>query len=176
MVTKAALDQTPGRVIVRYAPSVPLATAGAMAAEHGGRMIDRIRTFGMDRDRYVVVSSTTSSTGDLMSAYEGDPGVEYAEPDCRVHTMAAVSPDDPSFPSLWGMPEIGAPMAWGITTGSASVVVADIDTGVDYEHPDLATNMWTNPGEIAANGVDDDANGYIDDVYGIDAAYGTSDP
>jgi subtilisin family serine protease len=56
------------------------------------------------------------------------------------------------------------------------VVVASIDTGVDYTHPDLAANMWHNPGEIPGNSIDDDGNGYVDDVYGIDTAYDTTDP
>ena len=89
-------------------------------------------------------------------------------------------PNDPNFGQMWGlhntgqtggMPDadIDAPEAWDTTIGSTEVVVAVIDTGVDYRHPDLAANMWTNPGETAGDGIDNDGNGYIDDVYGIDA-------
>ena len=92
-----------------------------------------------------------------------------------------------SFSDLWGLHntaqtggtdgvDINAPQAWDFTTGSSDTVVAVIDSGVDYTHPDLAANMWTNPGEIAANGLDDDANGYIDDIHGINAITGSGDP
>ncbi len=89
---------------------------------------------------------------------------------------AAVTPNDASYGSLWGMTKIGAPTAWETTTGSSSVVVAVIDTGVQYTHPDLAANMWTNPGEIAGNGIDDDGNGKADDVYGIDTVNNDTNP
>ncbi len=78
------------------------------------------------------------------------------------------TPNDPQMGSLWGMTAIDAQDAWRLATGSQSVVVAVIDTGVDYNHPDLAANIWTNPGEIAGNGIDDDHNGFIDDVHGYD--------
>lgn len=80
---------------------------------------------------------------------------------------------DPLMSSLWGVTDeagVGALTAWGTTNGSADVVVAVIDTGIDYTHEDLAANIWTNPGEFAGNGVDDDGNGYIDDVRGINLA------
>lgn len=106
-----------------------------------------------------------------------DPSVLYAEPDyvCSID----LTPDDTNFSSLWALhntgqsggtvdADIDAPEAWDITTGDPSIVVAVIDTGVDYTHLDLAANIWTNSGEIASNGIDDDANGYIDDVYGYD--------
>ena len=94
---------------------------------------------------------------------------------------------DPLFGDQWALhntgqtggtadADIDAPEAWGITTGSADVVVFVLGAGVDYTHPDLAANIWTNPGEIAGNGVDDDANGYVDDVHGWDAYGNDGDP
>lgn len=96
-----------------------------------------------------------------------------------------VIPNDPRFNSQWNLQKIGMTNAWAVTTGSPEVVVAVIDSGVNYWHEDLRDNMWRNPGESglddlsrdrASNGVDDDANGYVDDVYGIDAGDGDSDP
>lgn len=96
-----------------------------------------------------------------------------------------VTPNDPMFGQQWHLRKIDAPAAWATTTGSTNVVVAIIDTGVDYTHPDLAPNMWRNPGETgtdalgrdkATNGVDDDANGYVDDVHGVDVINGNGDP
>ncbi|MFA6291284.1 MAG: S8 family serine peptidase [Victivallales bacterium] len=102
--------------------------------------------------------------------------IEYAEPDYIVH--ASLSPDDPKFTdgTLWGMNKISAPDAWDISTGSNSVLVGVIDTGVDYNHEDLIDNIWTNAGEIPGNGIDDDGNGFIDDVHGWDAVNNDGDP
>jgi len=72
--------------------------------------------------------------------------------------------------------DIEAPEAWDLTTGDSNTVVAIIDTGIDYTHEDLIDNVWVNPGEIAGNGVDDDGNGYIDDIHGIDTTNYDSDP
>jgi len=113
------------------------------------------------------------------------PEVEYAEPN-HVRTLAAL-PGDARFGQLWGLHNTGqtggaagadikAPAAWGITTGSQEVVVAVLDTGVDYMHPDLAANMWVNPGEVAGNGIDDDGNGYVDDIHGGNTLTGSGDP
>ncbi|MGI8980658.1 MAG: S8 family serine peptidase, partial [Pirellulaceae bacterium] len=110
-----------------------------------------------------------------LAAYQADPLVVYAQPNYRVH--AQLTPNDPNFGNLWGLhnagqtvgtpdADIDAPEAWGTWTGNGTTIVAVIDTGVDYNHPDLAGNMWTNPGEIPGNGNDDDRNGIIDDYYG----------
>ncbi len=97
-------------------------------------------------------------------------------------------PDDPRFveadPGVWGLnmvplfsdADIDGPEAWDITTGSRNVVVATIDSGIDYTHEDLAANMWRNEADCNGNGVDDDGNGFVDDCYGIAPINGNSDP
>jgi hypothetical protein len=121
----------------------------------------------------------------ILAVLRADPSCEFAEPNYIVYADA--TPNDPSYGNLWGLhntgqsggtvdADIDAPEAWDATTGSNTVIVGIIDTGIDYNHPDLAGNMWTNPGETAANGIDDDGNGYIDDVYGWDFVNNDNDP
>lgn len=78
----------------------------------------------------------------------------------------AATPVDPRYSEQWGLTKIAAPAAWDVTTGSPNVVIAVVDSGVDITHPDLAGQIWTNPGEIAGNAKDDDGNGYVDDIHG----------
>lgn len=80
---------------------------------------------------------------------------------------ATVTPNDPSYGTQWQWPKIKAPDAWNVGTGSRDVVVAILDSGIDLNHADIQANLWKNPKEIAGNGIDDDGNGYIDDVYGF---------
>ncbi len=124
-----------------------------------------------------------------IEAYENDPNVEYVEPNYIYHTMARrtppITPNDPRFGRLWGLnnsndADIDAPEAWDVTTGSRDILVAIIDTGVDYDHEDLKDNIWHNPGETGGgkenNGVDDDGNGYVDDWRGWNFIFKTNDP
>jgi len=111
----------------------------------------------------------------------------YAQPNYQLHALATL-PNDPMFDNLWGMHNIGqtggtvdadidAPEAWDIATGSADIIVAVIDTGIDYTHPDLAANMWINQAEFDGTpGFDDDGNGYVDDIYGYDFCNYDGDP
>ena len=119
------------------------------------------------------------SVAEAVRTYEDAPEVAYAEPNFKLQPAAA--PNDPNYGSLWGLNNAGqtdgtpdadadAPEAWNVTTGSAGTVVGVIDEGIDVNHPDLQDNIWRNPGEIPANGVDDDGNGYVDDVNGYDFA------
>jgi len=114
------------------------------------------------------------SVSDAITLYQNHPLIEYIEPDYLI-TLDAI-PNDPYYSNLWGMDAINAPDAWDVQQGNSDILVAVIDTGIDYTHEDLAANMWVNPGEIAGNGIDDDSNGYIDDVYGYDFANDDGDP
>jgi subtilisin family serine protease len=98
----------------------------------------------------------------------------YCEPNYLVSVEAI--PQDPLFQSQKPLSDLELPKAWDITTGSSQVTVAILDTGIDYTHEDLAPNMWKNTGEIPENGIDDDENGFIDDVHGIDTYNNDSDP
>jgi subtilisin family serine protease len=123
-----------------------------------------------------------------VTLYRANPLIEFAEPDYRFTiNQTQTFPNDPSFNQLWGLhntgqnlgtanADINAPEAWSLRTSANTVIVGVIDSGIDYNHPDLAANMWTNPGEIANNGIDDDNNGYIDDVYGINAITNSGNP
>ena len=120
-----------------------------------------------------VISVPDRGRGNLEATIEelnGLDEVEYAEPDYIVYPHA--TPDDPRYGDLWNMKAGGggcnAEGAWAQNTGSSDVVVAVIDTGIQYEHPDLAANMWSNSGEVTGNGIDDDNNDFVDDIYGWD--------
>ncbi|MFA4930450.1 MAG: S8 family serine peptidase [Patescibacteria group bacterium] len=102
------------------------------------------------------------------------PDVTYVGAN-HIFSMAAV-PNDPMYSSQWYLPHVGLPTFWDSSAGSTDVTVAILDSGVDINHPDLSANIWTNAGEVAGNGIDDDHNGYIDDVNGWDFVSDTSDP
>lgn len=88
----------------------------------------------------------------------------------------ALTSNDPHVEKQWHLSKIAAPSAWDQTTGSSDVVVAVLDTGFDLDHPDLVANVWMNPGEIAGDGIDNDQNGFIDDIHGYDFVDNDADP
>jgi subtilisin family serine protease len=98
------------------------------------------------------------------------PELEGREAIAPARGTSPSSSDDPLRSIQWGLTNVAAPAAWQITTGSADTVVVVIDTGINYLHEDLVGNLWRNPGEVPGNFIDDDQNGYIDDVYGVDVA------
>jgi len=111
-----------------------------------------------------------------LPKYRKHPDVIGAEANVIFRACGPVVPNDPMYPQQWGLAAICAPYAWGVSTGSTNVVVAVIDSGINYNHEELAPNMWRNPGEIPGNGIDDDGNGHVDDVYGVDFVNDDSDP
>ncbi len=119
------------------------------------------------------------SVEEAIELYEASSEIEYAEPDFIVKPSQTTSADDPDYPKLYGLnntgqtggtadADIDAPEVWYTTSGNANTIVAVIDEGVDINHGDLKNNIWTNPGETASNKIDDDKNGYVDDVNGWD--------
>ncbi|HEX5691887.1 MAG TPA: S8 family serine peptidase, partial [Roseiflexaceae bacterium] len=92
------------------------------------------------------------------------PQVAHAQLDHAA--VAQQLPNDPRYAEQWSLPRIGMPDAWDVVTDTSSLTIAVIDTGIKNDHPDLAREIWVNPGEVADNGIDDDANGYVDDVHG----------
>jgi len=108
---------------------------------------------------------------ELIANLEKDPLVEYAEkiPIDRLH----LTPNDPQLINQWHLNKIGAVSAWNYASTGSNIVIAVVDDAIERTHPDLAANIWVNPGEVAANGIDDDANGFIDDINGWDVANNT---
>src|SRR5262245_27859116 len=175
----------------------PDASLGTLAARRARQDARRASVAGRRRARgapsgsagpdfapvYVVDLPPDLDVEAVAHAYAALPAVAWAEPVRRVKAVS--TPDDPYFSStgswgqdfddLWGAKQIQAPAAWDTARGDG-VVVAVTDTGIDPTHPDLAGNVWHNPGEIPGNGIDDDGNGYVDDVVGYDFASDDPDP
>lgn len=196
----------PERLESRALLAADLATVGTRQFQWDGRLVEAVADAWIVRaaepsatsltlaadwravslgEGFFSVTTPGAAPADVASWAAATAGVATIEPD-YVITSAAVS-NDPSFGQLWGLSNTGqsgglrdadidAPEAWDMTTGSRSVVVAVIDTGIDYTHRDLAANAWRNPGEVAGDGLDNDGNGFVDDVYGWDFANNDADP
>jgi subtilisin family serine protease len=186
----AAAAYVPQQLLVRFRPG---ASAADRAAANRAERAQEIRALRVPRVFLVQLPSGRDVTASA-AAYQRRPDVEYAEPNF-IDRPAATVPNDTSFNQLWALNNTGqsvdgtsgtadadvdAPEAWDLGTGNTSVTVGVADTGIAYDHPDLAANIWANPGESGggkeSNGVDDDANGRVDDVHGYDFAANDSDP
>lgn len=155
-----------GELIVRFQPGLGQAARRRILGRHEAARARSLRAPGLELVRVDETSVATAAAG-----LEREPGVLDAQPN-YVYRVSA-TPNDPLFGYLWGLDntndaDMDVAEAWAFTTGSASVTVAVIDTGVTYTHADLTTNIWSNSGEIAADGLDNDANGLVDDVRGWD--------
>ena len=163
LVLPSGTKLVPGRLLVRFrAGSAPLARAEARAAVDA----DVVTAYHLVPRLQLLRVPEGDSAVAAAAALQQDPAVEYAAPD--IERPLATAPNDTRYGEQWGPPAIGAPAAWGRVTGSSTVKVAVLDTGMKLDHPDLAGNLFTNSGEIAGNNMDDDGNGFVDDVHGWD--------
>ncbi len=175
-------------VLIKYSAGISTTQTNSVAQANGVAAVIPFQTgpatSAMSRWARVKLKPGMS-VEQAMAQFGNDANIELVEPNYVVSIK--LTPNDPSYSSLWGLHNIGqtggtqdadidAPEAWDTNTGSSSVIVAVIDSGVDYNHPDLAANMWTNTGEIAGNSIDDDGNGYVDDIYGYDFVSNDGDP
>lgn len=171
-------------VMVRFPKEMNFEDIKSWAAEHNLTLRSKLRTTSVHL--LATQDATLYSTELLFAALKSDFGDRaIIEHDFIVFTCN--TPDDSSYSDLWGLhntgqtggttdADIDAPEAWTFSTGSRDILVGIIDTGFDYSHPDLAANAWSNPGEIANNGIDDDGNGFIDDTKGWDFYANDNDP
>lgn len=172
----------PGELLVRFQQGT---SSLGMASAHAGVQSTAVREFQIVEGLQLVRFPTWMTIDEAIARYLNHLDVLYAEPNYIVQRL--VTPNDPDFGSLWGLhntgqssgtedADIDAPEAWDLTTGSSNVVVAVIDTGIDYNHEDLSANMFRNSDDCNSNGLDDDGNGFVDDCHGIDKVNDDSDP
>jgi len=173
--------------LVRFKKGAGEGRKGAAVAAAGADLKRMLQAGHADPSRRVHLVALREGLDEAaaLKQLQADPDVLDVSPNYL--RKASVLPNDPSFGTLWGLhntgqsggtadADIDAPEAWDLTTGSSSVVVAVLDTGLDVAHVDLAANVWVNPGEIPGNGIDDDLNGRIDDVNGWDFAFNDNVP
>ena len=180
-----------GDVIVTFKGTASFNTAKSVLGKHALQFEKHFAELSARRGRHTgLVKGKRATTAQLIAELTADHTVETAEPNYRRWVNA--QPNDTRFGEMWGLQntaqtvngtagvagdDVKFTAAWSLAKPNANqVVVGVIDTGVNFYHTDLAPSMWTNPGETAANSVDDDADGFVDDVYGYDFSGGLPDP
>jgi subtilisin family serine protease len=156
-------DYVEGEVLVRFRDRVE------KVQEHravSSQDLSVIKDFPSSKNLYLMRTTAGRDVRQTIKEIEKDADVLYAQPN-YIYRLCDNIPNDTYLYLQWALPKISAPAAWDITTGDTSIVIAVIDSGVKYDHPDLADNMWVNQTEYTGmENVDDDGNGIVDDIHG----------
>ena len=188
-----AADYVEGEALVIFKPDITTANARQASSRHRANFVRKYEWLSRQRQRvHCHVRSDTQSTAALIAELQGDPGVESAEPNYRRYFTSMAAPNDLDFTKLWALRNTGQTVnglvgtagadirfldAWDLAKpATTQIIIAVLDTGMDLAHPDLAANLWRNPGEIAGDGLDNDGNGLVDDCHGYDFADADADP
>ena len=176
----------PGQLIVKLNPDISAHDAASLRSAANAKVIRTFPFIGAE-----LWQMSAQAAEQAQRRYRSDTRFEYIEPN-YIFRLDQTTPNDPSFSQMWGLnntgqtggtvdADIDAPEAWDITTGSSSVLIAVIDSGVQVvtttqlapgcvtsvaTHPDLSANLWVNPGETAGDSIDNDGNGFVDDIHG----------
>ncbi|MGZ3772807.1 MAG: S8 family serine peptidase [Pseudobdellovibrionaceae bacterium] len=188
-----ARTYVPSQLIVKFKNNVASFAQNNFVQETNSQVIQRFQSNGAVLVQFPQGFMEDSDSGlkKMIMKIKARPDVEYVEPNWILHARGQV-PNDPRFNDLYALgksssrkADIFAQEAWAKTTGSKNVLVAVIDSGVDYNHEDLKQNYWRNPGENgldsqgknkANNGIDDDTNGFVDDWGGWDFIKNNNNP
>jgi subtilisin family serine protease len=177
-------EYQPGELLVRFKPD----RGGALSRTMRSLGVRTLNVLDQGRVQHLMLPPDLS-VEDAQATFANDSDVEFAEPNYLLRPQTR--PDDPFFTQQWGLDnsgqtisgfigsagaDIDAVRAWELMTSGTGALVAVVDTGCNITHPDLASNIWTNTGEVPGNGVDDDSNGYVDDCHGWDFADGDNLP
>ncbi len=171
------------RIIVQFADGMSDDDVAVFASQHNATISQRLRH--VFNGAVLEVAEPEESFA-IAQSWGSLPGVNLAETE-QIGNYDTTVPNDPRFGSMWALnntgqtggtvdADIDAPEAWDLVTDSSDVVIAILDSGVNYNHPDLQGSMWVNVGEIPGNSIDDDGNGFVDDVHGINASTGSGNP
>ncbi len=171
-----APNAVPGELLVQYNRAASRVRRDGVLATRRARLIRRFDQVDIDH----VQLSAGESMDAAIQAFRAMGDVAAVSPNYERHAVQG-PPNDPRWldGTLWGLLKIQMPTVWNTLNarGDGSVVIMDIDTGLNYNHQDLAANTWTNPGELGGvTGVDDDGDGYVDDLHGIDTINHDSNP
>ncbi|MBC7742775.1 MAG: S8 family serine peptidase [Bdellovibrionaceae bacterium] len=186
VVKQKKIEAVPGEYIVRLKTNVAKISKAQLSQALGSSIKSTIPRLNL----VVVKRASFETKSSALQALKSNPLVAIAEPNFIYKINR--TPNDPLLSQLWGMKNLGqvdsgggvgvagvdidVEKAWDIETGSSKMIVAVIDTGIDFNHPDLKDNLWTNQAEAAGiAGIDDDGNGVIDDIHGYNAITGTGD-
>ncbi|HEY3317169.1 MAG TPA: S8 family serine peptidase [Coriobacteriia bacterium] len=179
-IPSAIASRQPRQVVVKWAPGVQPAQISAAADRLGFKVVRESRKLGWS---LVAPARAGVTPTTLLDALRRAGLTRQAHLERFYSVQGLPAPNDPLYVQQWALhntgqtggtagADISAPKAWSRTTGSRNVVVAVVDTGIDWTHTDLRANVWTNSREIPGNGIDDDRNGFVDDVHGYDFGNG----